>query len=64
MYGPAQYNLSVEFILELSVFCSNLLLPVLLGGDFNLIRNNNERNQGVGDQRLMDLFNGFIGQFQ
>lgn len=35
-----------------------------MGGDFNLIRNNNERNQGVGDKKLMDLFNDFIGKFQ
>ena len=36
-------------------------LPVVLGGDFNLIRNNQERSHGQGDQRLMDIFNEFIG---
>jgi hypothetical protein len=30
-------------------------------GDFNLIRNNKERNQGQGDPNLMRLFNNFIG---
>lgn len=34
-----------------------------MGGDFNLIRNNKERNQGQGDPRLMSLFNNFIGEF-
>jgi exonuclease III len=64
VYGPAQHNYSSSFLQDLSSFCSTLSLPVLMGGDFNLIRNNNERNQGVGDQKLMDLFNEFIGSFQ
>jgi hypothetical protein len=42
----------------------NISLPIVMGGDFNLIRNNKERNHGSGDQRLMNLFNNFIGQFQ
>lgn len=61
IYGPAQHNLSDEFIQEISSFCLNIYLPVVMGGDFNLIRNNKERNQGLGDQMLMNLFNGFIG---
>jgi hypothetical protein len=63
IYGPAQHNLSAYFIQDLSNFCSCLVLPVILWGDFNMIRNNKERNQGSGDQKLMDLFNNFIGQF-
>jgi hypothetical protein len=35
-----------------------------MGGDFNLIRSNKERNQGQGDPRLMDMFNNFIGDLQ
>lgn len=64
VYGPAQHQLSGDFIQELSSFCCELVLLVLMGGDFNLIRNNNERNQGVGDPHLMKLFNDFIGNFQ
>ena len=63
VYGPAQQKFSADFIQEISSFCSNIILPILMVGDFNLIRNNKERNQGVDDQRLKDLFNGFIGQF-
>lgn len=36
---------------------------MLLGGDFNLIRSDKDRNVGQGDQRLMALFNDFIGRF-
>lgn len=65
VYGPAQHTLFDDFIQEIFSFYLNLSLPVLMGGgDFNLIRNNKERNEGMGDRRLMNLFNGFIGQFQ
>lgn len=64
IYGPAQHDLSEDFIQELSSFYDNELLPILMGGDFNLIRNNKERNQGQGEPRLMNLFNNFIGSFQ
>ena len=52
------------FLQELADFCDKESLPILLGGDFNLIRNDKERNVGQGDQRLMALFNDFIGRFQ
>jgi hypothetical protein len=64
IYGPAQHDQSDDFILELSSFCANEVLPILMGGDFNLIRNNKDRNQGQGDPRLMNLFNDFIGSYQ
>jgi hypothetical protein len=64
IYGPAQHDRSDDFILELSSFCANKVLPILMGGDFNLVRNNKDRNQGQGDPRLMNLFNEFIGTYQ
>lgn len=32
VYGPAQHEFSEDFILELSNFCSNEVLPMVLGG--------------------------------
>jgi hypothetical protein len=64
IYGLAHHDLSEDFIQELSSFYDNELLPILMGGDFNLIRNNKERNQGQGEPRLMNLFNEFIGSLQ
>jgi len=32
-------------------------------GDFNLIRSHGDKSSGGGDQKLIDLFNGFIGKF-
>jgi hypothetical protein len=64
VYGPAQHDLSAAFVQDLSDFCGKEILPILLGGDFNLIRSNRDKNQGQGDPRLMELFNDFIGNFQ
>lgn len=63
VYGPAKHEFSADFVQELSEFCETAVLPLVMGGDFNLIRNNKERNQGQGDPRLMELFNDFIGKF-
>lgn len=46
IYGPAQHALSSGFLDEVRGFCSNMDLPFLMGGNFNLIRSNKERNQG------------------
>lgn len=64
VYGPAQHDLSGTFITELSDFCAAVSVPMILGGDFNLIRDDKDRNVGHGDPKLMDLFNDFIGNFQ
>jgi hypothetical protein len=61
---PAQHDLSEDFILELFELCNNEELPILMGGDFNLIRNNKDRNKGQDDPRLIELFNNFIDTFQ
>jgi len=50
----------VNFLTELSSFCSNNTDPVLIGGDFNIIRFSYERNRQCGVQRFSDLFNTLI----
>ena len=60
MYGPAHHDISPDFILEMS---EKLLLtdkPVLIGGDFNLIRWPREKNNDNLHVGLMDMFNSFI----
>lgn len=64
VYGPTKHDMSLEFVQELSAFCERETLPILMGGDFNLIRSNKDRNRGQGDQKLMDIFNDFIGNHQ
>jgi hypothetical protein len=64
VYGPAQYNSSADFISELSRKCMRATLPLLLGGDFNLIRFVEDKNNNNLDQTLMDKFNMFIDLHQ
>jgi len=42
--GPAQHSLSKDFLVDLSSFCNDLSLPMMMGRDFNLIRSNKDRN--------------------
>jgi endonuclease/exonuclease/phosphatase family metal-dependent hydrolase len=36
------------------------VLPIIIGGDFNLIRSESDKSNGVGDRHLMNAFNCFI----
>ena len=63
VYGPANHQFSKEFLVELSDICRNEILPVILGGDFNLIREVSEKNSLLYDHKLMDSFNDFIRKF-
>ena len=63
VYGPANHQFSKEFLNELSYICRNEILPVILGGDFNLIREVSEKNSLLYDHKLMDSFNEFIRKF-
>jgi hypothetical protein len=64
VYGLAQHDLLGDFIMELSEFCDDVSVPMVLGGDFNLIRDDKDMNKGQGDPKLMDLFNNFIRRYQ
>jgi exonuclease III len=64
VYGPARHDLSVAFIDELKAICALSTLPVILGGDFNLIREASDKNSENIDLGLINLFNEFIGDLQ
>jgi exonuclease III len=59
-YGPAQHDTASEFISELSRKCICATLPIVFGGDFNLIRQASENNNSNINVGLMDKFNMFI----
>jgi len=61
VYGPANHEFSEDFIRDISGICEGEPLAILLGGDFNLIRSDSDRNTSHGDPKLMELFNNFIG---
>jgi hypothetical protein len=49
IYGPTEHENYGDFLQELSDLCGKENLPILLGGDFNLITSDKERNVGQGD---------------
>jgi hypothetical protein len=63
VYGPADHEWSLEFLAELENRCNVMSLPIIFWGDFNLIRCASDKSMGVGDQRLMDVFNTFIEKY-
>lgn len=47
IYGATQEENKLSFLAELSSFCANNDEPLLIGGDFNIIRYSNETNPWV-----------------
>jgi len=43
VYGAAQEENKINFLTELSAFCNRNKEPMLIGGDFNIIRYARER---------------------
>lgn len=64
VYGPAQHDKSEVFLEELSAKCNKTTVPLVIGGDFNLIRGRADKNIDNIDWNLVNLFNDFIAQNQ
>jgi hypothetical protein len=60
VYGAAHDKQKLDFLSELSSFCSRNSDPILIGGDFNIIRFAHVRNRHTGVQRFSDLFNTLV----
>jgi len=60
VYGPAQNNLKEQFLTELGNMCSHEKLPILVGGDFNILRTPYDKNNDNFDSRWPFLFNAII----
>lgn len=64
VYGPANHEFAGVFLEELSLVCSRGVLPLLVGGDFNLIRGMKEKSSDNYSFGLMYAFNSWIGKYQ
>jgi hypothetical protein len=64
VYGAAQEENKIKFLSELSPLCSSNSEPLLIGGDFNLIRYAKERNSNTGVHRHTGLFNSLIHMYE
>jgi hypothetical protein len=62
VYGAAQKENKSRFLCEFSSFCSRSNVPLLIGGDFNIIRRAEEKNKPGGVNKWSFLFNSIIDQ--
>jgi hypothetical protein len=60
VYGAAQNDHKQKFLSELSSFCSNCSHPMLIGGDFNILRKDSDKNKPGGTNKWSSLFNSII----
>jgi hypothetical protein len=60
VYRAAQDENKIQFLSELSAFCSRSSEPILIGGDFNIVRYTEERNRTHALNRYSDMFNTLI----
>lgn len=64
VYGAAQEEHKIEFLSELSRFCDANSDPILIGGDFNIIRYAKEKSTNNGVHRHTGIFNSIINFFE
>ena len=57
VYGAAQPSLKESFLTELAHLCAKELLPMILGGDFNIIRGPREKSNSNYNDRWPFPFN-------
>lgn len=64
MYGPAQDDLKDSFLVELSSFCYKAKYPMLIGGDFNILRFSSDKNKKFQDNNFSLVFNQIINSYE
>jgi exonuclease III len=62
VYGATQKEHKSRFLSELSAVCSRSQAPLLIDGDFNIIRKAEEKNKPGGLSKWSSLFNSIIDQ--
>jgi hypothetical protein len=60
VYGPAQDDKKESFLAEMVNMCSHETLPLMISGDFNIIRCFDEKNNDRFNNRWLFLFNDII----
>ena len=60
VYGPADHRRSEAFLVELHRKVASAQLPVVVGGDFNLIRTEEDKSNNLVNFPRMQLFNDCI----
>ena len=60
VYGAAQPELKPDFLADLVRICDSEQLPILTGGDSNIIRRRDEKNNDNFDGKWSFMFNTII----
>ena len=60
IYGQAQNEYKDNFLSELVRMCSKETLPIIIGGDFNIIRGPDEKNNNNYNDKWTFIFNDII----
>lgn len=60
VYGPAQVEDKENFLTEFARLCNGCQGPVVIGGDFNIIRKITEKNKPCSLPRWSHIFNSII----
>jgi hypothetical protein len=63
VYGDVQLCDKEDFLIELGMVCSDLRLPLLIGGDFNILRFSSEKNTIMRSNRWTYMFNSIINTY-
>ncbi|KAE8798649.1 Ent-copalyl diphosphate synthase 1, chloroplastic [Hordeum vulgare] len=63
IYGTSYNEHKMEFIAELHEVTSNSSYPIILGGDFNLIRSDSNKSSGNVNHSVTFLFNDWINKW-
>ena len=63
VYGAAQEENKEEFLVELAEVCQDQTIPLLVGGDFNVIRCASEKNKGHSLNKWGHMFNSIINAY-
>jgi exonuclease III len=60
VYGTAYEEHKQEFLDELSSLTQNNNIPIVFGGDFNLVRKVVDKNNGIVNFKWVNKFNDWI----
>lgn len=60
LYGPAQEEGREQFLIELAQLCRSNSLPLIIRGDFNILRFSSDKNKNFCPNKWNDMFNHII----
>lgn len=64
VYGPIQDSLKHDFLIDLETAINESEVPVLAGGDFNMVRRVEEKSSGNVNIQWMNAFNEFVSNIE